>query len=91
MTPLDQDEKNRLFMTLDAINAKQDQQNTKIDRLERGMYGDEQLKQAGLIDDMIAVKNWIVAAKAKITFFAGVGTAIGFAVAKAWEWFVGKH
>lgn len=82
--PLTEDEKNRLFMTLDA-------QTRQLERLDRGMYGDEKLRQPGLIDDMIEVKKWIMGAKLKITFLSGIGMTIGFLLSRAWEWFVGKH
>lgn len=82
--PLNDDEKRRLFMTLDA-------QTKQLERLEQGMFGDEKLKQPGLINDMIYVKRWISAYRLKIAYITGACTAIGYLATKAWEYFTTKH
>lgn len=69
--PLNQDEKNRLFLTLDA-------QTRQLDRLERGIFGDKDLKIAGLIRDVDDIKKWRNGLKLKIAFISG-------AFASAWE------
>lgn len=84
MPQFDENEKQRLFLTLDA-------QTKQLERLERGMYGDDKLKQPGLIEDMLAVKKWIMEAKLKITFLSGIGMTLGFIASKIWEWLIGKH
>lgn len=81
MPNLSEDEKHRLFMTLDA-------QTKQLNKLETGMFGDEKLRQKGLIDDMIEVKNWIQQAKLKVTFIAGIGAACGFFFTKIWEYII---
>ena len=78
------DEKNRIFMTLDA-------QTETLESLKRGMYGDLKNKQRGLVDDVQDIKAWIERSKRKIAYIAGIGTAIGFVFSKAWEYFMGKH
>lgn len=72
------DEKNRLFMTLDA-------QTKQLNRLEQGMFGDDKLQQPGLIKDMLEVKAWILRYRMKAAFVSGAGAVIGFILAKIWE------
>lgn len=74
-------EKDRIFDTLDV-------QTKILEKLERGMYGDRQNKVAGVLDDVSDIKAWIAKSKIKISFIAGIGTAIGFGMAKGWEWAV---
>lgn len=83
MPQLTDDEKARLFMTLDA-------QTKQLNKLEQGMYGDKDLGVNGLIDDMKYVKQWISKQKLRIAFFTGVCTVIGFLLKSAWEYFVNK-
>ena len=69
--PLNQDEKNRLFLTLDA-------QTRQLERLERGIFGDKDLKIDGLIRDVDDIKKWRTSLKLKISFVSG-------AFVSAWE------
>ena len=78
---LSQDEKNRIFMTLDA-------QTKILERLERGMYGDKENGVKGVLKDVAEIKKWIAASKVKIAFISGIGATVGFFSAKAWEWLV---
>lgn len=79
MSQITEQEKQRLF---DILNA----QSKQLDRLEKGMFGDEKLKIPGLISDMIVVKDWIVKYKLKIAFVSGIFTTIGFLITKVWEY-----
>lgn len=62
----------------DAIQSRQlehgsqlDAQDSKLEKLELGMYGDEKLKIPGLIADMKTVKKWINQQKLKVALVAG--------------------
>lgn len=83
MPQLTDDEKSRLFMTLDA-------QTKQLEKLETGMYGDTKLGIKGLIQDMEYVKGWISKQKRKIAFVTGIFTVIGFFVTRGWEYFINK-
>lgn len=82
--PLTQDEKNRIFMTLDA-------QTEVLESLKRGMYGDDKNKQKGLVDDVQDIKAWVEKSKKKIAYLTGIATAVGFLLNKAWDWWTSNH
>lgn len=97
MPNLDENEKNRLFMTLDAINKKQDEQSAaiargekKVDRLNLAVWGDKDLGIDGLQKDMKFVMGWITKMTMKVSFIAG-GVSVAFFLVKAlWEFILAK-
>lgn len=92
-----QEDKNRLFMTLDEIVRKQkaqdvilSMQSDQLAKLEQGMFGDIKLKQDGLIQDMIFVKDWISKNKLRTAYLTGIITTVFFGIKTAIDWLVGK-
>lgn len=83
MGNMTEDEKGRLFATLDA-------QTNQLRRLEMGMYGDEKLGHKGLVKDMEYVLRWITKSKVKIAWVSGFCTAIGFGIKGLWDWITRK-
>ena len=83
MPPLNDDEKHRLFEILKL-------QSEQLARLEQGMFGDDKLKQKGLIADMVEVKEWITNSKQKIATITGVCLTVGFLLKMLWEWVVNR-
>lgn len=81
--PFTEDEKNRLFMTLDK-------QTEQLKRLELGMYGDAELGQPGLIKNMAYVLRWISEQKLKVAFISGICVAVGFAIKAVWEYITAR-
>ena len=80
---LNHDEKQRLFMTLDAQTAQ-------LEELKRGVYGDKTNGVKGLLHDVESIKTWITAANLRHAYIAGIVVAVGFALKAAWEWIVSK-
>jgi len=88
MNQLNDDEKRRLFQTLD----KHTEQN---DNIERGLYGDKKKKNKvpGAIDDIAELRNeigkinsWINKHNLKTAYISG-GVATGVIFCKmAWDW-----
>lgn len=86
MPQLTDDEKARLFMTLDAQTEQLTTLEKKTEKIERGMYGDTDNGSKGLIHDMKFVKAWIADHKLKVAYLTGIFTTIGFALKALWEW-----
>lgn len=93
MADLTQDEKDRLFLTLDAHtetlkgqNATAAKQSEKLQLLEQGMFGNKQLRQPGLISDVEDVKKWIAKMSLNIAYISG-GISLAVIAGKAiWDW-----
>lgn len=78
MSQLSEDEKNRLFMTLD-LHTKQNE------TLMRGMYGDEENKVKGLMDRTEHIEAWITRSKMKIAWLSGSMAVVVIGLKMAWE------
>jgi hypothetical protein len=79
MPNLNKNEKNRLFMTLD----KHTEQNEKI---ERGLYGDQQNKVKGLIERVETIERWIMQHNIKTAYISGITAAVIVMLKVGWDW-----
>lgn len=84
MTELTPDDKNRLFMTLDA-------QTRQLDKLTRGIFGDKDLKIDGLIRDVDDIKKWRAGLKLKIAFISGAFASAWEAIKLLFDYFGNNH
>lgn len=93
--PLTADEKNRLFMTLDANTVS-----TK--NIERGMYGDPVNGVKGFHERLLDIEakfekrltlleDFVLKMKFKMTFISGVTALIVLEARTLWEWITNKH
>jgi hypothetical protein len=83
MPVLTEDDKKRLFMTLD-LHTKQNES------IERALYGDKANKVKGLLERTQHIESWITASKVKIAYISG-GVAVFVVLLKlCWEWLSGK-
>ena len=81
MPQLSEDEKSRLFKTLDMHT----EQNEKI---ERGLYGDAPNKVKGAIERIERIEKWIENHNVKTAYISGmVATAILF-LKIGWDWLI---
>ena len=64
-TPLSEDEKQRILLTLDA-------QTKQLTRIEGGLFGDEKLGMDGLVKDMKEMKQWRAKVTLRVTFLTGI-------------------
>lgn len=69
MPNLDQDEKNRLFMTMDSIH--------------RGIYGDEQNGHPGLLHEVNELKKWRDSINYRIAYMTGGFAIVCFLIEMA--------
>jgi hypothetical protein len=81
--PLNEDEKNRLFMTLDLHTR----QNEKI---ERALYGDKENRVKGLMERTTNIETWITKSNLKIAYVTGMVVVATYFTSVAWEWLKGK-
>lgn len=79
MPNLNDDEKNRLFMTLDA-------QTRQLERLERGVYGDKENGVKGMIARIEHIESWITKSKQKIAYISGACAVIAIGLKMAWDY-----
>jgi len=83
MTNLDDDEKRRLFQTLDLHTR----QNEAIDR---GLYGDKVNKVKGALDRIEAIELWITKHNLKTAYVSGATATAMIAAKMFWDWMVEK-
>ena len=88
MSQLNDDEKRRLFQTLD----KHTEQNDKI---ERGLYGDKPNKVKGALDtiedlktEIIKINTWINKYQLKTAYLSGAVAGVILYFKYIWDWFM---
>lgn len=81
MPQLTDDEKNRLFDTLDA-------QTRQLQSLERGMYGDKDNRVKGVLDRLAHIEAWVTRSKMKIAYISGAVGAAVVGLKMGWDWIV---
>lgn len=90
MSQLSEDEKTRLFMTLD----KHTEQNEKI---ERGLYGDEPNNVKGALDQIEelrsqvrGIQSWISKHNLKTAYMSGFVACVVIGAKMFWDWLMAK-
>lgn len=62
-----------------------------VAQIKRGLFGESNLDQPGLVHDVTELKKWRSEVKLKSAFLTGVGVAAAFIFERAWEWLTGGH
>ena len=90
MPQLSEDEKNRLFMTLD-FHTKQNE------TIERGLYGDKANKVPGALDqieelrlEIKKIQAWINKHNLKTAYVSGVVASVVLLFKAGWDWIIYK-
>lgn len=83
---LTHDDKNRLFMTLDAHTKQNEEIISRQEKIELAVFGDDKVKYAGLMNDVMVIKAFIAELKAKRMFWLGVGAVATLLAKMFWEW-----
>ena len=78
---LTREEKNRLFMTLDA-------QTEKLSKIERGVYGDKANHVKGALERLEGIEEWMGKVKLKTAYISGAVAIVAFLAMRFWEWLV---
>lgn len=86
MSQLTEDEKNRLFLTLDLHTEQNKEMKKQNENIERALYGDEKNKVKGLLERVGTIEGWITDSKAKIVFWSGAAFGVLMVVKALWDW-----